>query len=127
MRLFACTLVLCLVSCSNLGPHVCTLIGCDSGTTVHLASKPADAYKIEVFAGPAIQQPAYVFDCPDPTKCVQDEFFPGLISDRLIVRVTVGSAVRTTQLNSVAYVSSQPNGPDCGPPCLQATVTADIP
>lgn len=118
--------LLCLVLAACTADTVCTLIGCFTGTTVHLTTKPLTPFKIEVFANGSTSGPAYVFDCPNPIQCGQDVGFPGLISDRLIVRVTVGTATRTTEIPNVTYSTSSPNGPKCGG-CQQATVTADPP
>lgn len=117
-----------LSSCSAvLGTRDCTLIGCESGVTVHLELRPTLAFRVEVFARSPDQQPAYVFECPNAGQCGQDIFFPGLIADRLFIRVTTAAGSRLTEIVQVQYQSSRPNGPDCDPDCRQATVTAAVP
>ena len=117
-------------ACGIFGPRgdkVCTLIGCDSGLTVHLNTKPAGTYRVEVFARGPDQQPAYVYDCSTAGICQQDIFFSGLIVDHPFIRVTTTVGTKLVEITTVTYVSSYPNGPDCGPPCRNATVNVDIP
>ena len=105
----------------------CTLIGCNSGLTVHLNAKPAGTYKVEVFPLSSNQQPAYVYECSDTASCQQDIFFAGLIVSHPFVRVTTSVGTKTVEILTVNYVTSRPNGPSCDPECKQATVNVDIP
>ena len=127
-------LVVCLFlggpACGVVGPRedkVCTLIGCNSGLTVHLNAKPAGTYKVEVFALSPNQQPVYVYECSNAASCQQDIFFASLIADHPFVRVTTSTGTKTTEVVTVNYVTSRPNGPGCDPECRQATVNVDIP
>ncbi|HEY2375572.1 MAG TPA: hypothetical protein VGH98_06315 [Gemmatimonadaceae bacterium] len=116
-----------LASCTAIsGEHTCTLIGCDSGLVVHLATMPTAPFRVEVRISPG-DQAAYVFDCTDLTRCSQDVFLNGLIADRATVTVIVGAASSTTTFNQIVYTTSQPNGPDCEPTCKQGTVQVSIP
>jgi len=105
----------------------CTLIGCNSGLTVHLTSLPASPFRIEVRT-PASVGTAYVFECNGTTvPCQPDVFFGDLIAERLFVTVIVGSASRETEFDQVTYTQTFPNGRRCGGACQNAIVTADVP
>jgi hypothetical protein len=113
------------IACSGL-TTVCTLLGCESGVTVHLASLPGGPFRVEVRprgAGDAV----YVFECNVGASCRQVVFFAGLITDYLVVTVKVAGAVRDTEITQVTYVSHRPNGPNCEPDCRTASVIAQVP
>ena len=117
-------------ACGVNGPRdgkECTLIGCNSGLTVHLNAKPTGTYKVEVFALSPNQQPVYVYECSVASSCQQDIFFSGLIVSHPFVRITTSIGTKTVEIPSVNYVTSRPNGPGCDPECRQATVNVDIP
>ena len=116
----------CGVISSN-DEKVCTLIGCNSGLTVHLNTKPAGTYKVEVFPLSPNQQPAYVYECSNVSSCQQDIFFASLIVSHPFVRITTSAGTKTVEIPTVNYVTSRPNGPGCDPECRQATVNVDIP
>jgi hypothetical protein len=124
---------ICLVAvgtlvCACSISTVCTLIGCESGMTVHLASLPATPFRVEV--RPAAGQGAvYVFECGSsaPIPCGQDIFFTDLIADHVFITVTAGGISRETEVTTVTYTSHRPNGPNCGPDCRTAVVTAAAP
>jgi hypothetical protein len=93
---------------------------------VHLSTLPSQPFAVEIRTGG--DDVAYVFDCTADTRhCRQDIFFPGLIAERLLVTVRVGAASRATEIAQVPYQHFQPNGPNCGPDCQSAVVTAEIP
>ncbi|HJQ35979.1 MAG TPA: hypothetical protein VKB93_02460 [Thermoanaerobaculia bacterium] len=112
-------------ACSS-ATAVCTLIGCESGVTVHLSALPSGPFHVEVKPSGA-SDVRYVFDCTGASDCRQDIFFPGLITEDVIVTVTVGSASKQTQVSNLAYESQRPNGADCPPDCRTVTVVAQIP
>ena len=96
-----------LVSCGILGldeGRACTLVGCMSGLTVHLAARPSGAYRVEVFASFPGQQPAYVYDCSAAGDCAQDIFFRDLIVDHPFIRV-----ITTTGTRRKSRASSTPS------------------
>ncbi len=120
--------LLTATGCGVIGPgDSCTLIGCNSGLTVHLSAKPTGAYKVEVFAVSPNQQPAYVYECSTASNCQQDIFFAGLIVSHPFVRITTSTGTKTVEIATMNYVTSRPNGPGCDPECRQATVNVDIP
>jgi hypothetical protein len=126
----AVSLLLCVAACGVVGPREdkgCTLIGCNSGLTVHLNAKPAGTFKVEVFAQSPNQQPVYVYECSNAASCPQDIFYSGLIVSHAYVRVTTSTGTKTVEIPAVNYVTSRPNGPGCDPECRQATVNVDIP
>ena len=121
----ACVTLSSTSACSSITIG-CTKIGCESGTTVHLASLPSGPFRIELRAGPPTGV-AYVFECTDTASCRQDVFFPGMIADHFWVTVRAGAATRTTEIITVTYTVTRPNGPNCEPECRTALVTAQIP
>ena len=122
--------LLATTGCGVLSPNgdkTCTLIGCNSGLTVHLNTKPTGTYKVEVFALSPNQQPSYVYECSNVSNCQQDIFFAGLIVSHPYVRITTSTGTKTVEIPTVNYVTSRPNGPACDPECRQATVNVDVP
>jgi len=105
----------------------CEMVGCDSGLTVRLTGDPTAPFRVEVFAGAPGQQPMYVYECADVSRCRQDAFFPGLILESAAIRVTTAGGSRLTTFDRIEYRTYRPNGDDCPPECRQAMVTADIP
>ena len=117
-----------LTACGSLtGERACTLIGCESGLTVHLATLPAAPFRVEVAPRAGVGQPVYVYECATSAACGPNLFFPGFIAEQVVVTVRVGAAARTTTISQVTYERFRPNGPDCPPECLQSTVTAEVP
>jgi hypothetical protein len=110
----------------GIGSAHCTLIGCYSGIAVHLAALPSGPYKVEILVAGAAPG-LYEYDCAGGEACQQDIFFPELLLDRIIVKVTTPLGSRTTEIPNPVYATSRPNGPDCPPLCLRATVTAQLP
>lgn len=111
----------------GIGSTHCTLIGCTDGITVHLTTLPAGSYRVEILVGNGPGGLSYAYDCAGGPGCQQDIFFPELVLDRIIVRVTTPLGSRDTEIANPVYVTSQPNGPDCSPTCRQASVTAQLP
>ena len=117
------------IACSHNPPQltrVCTLIGCSSGTIVHLAALPSGPFRIEV-RSPGSQDVAYVSECGPASACRQDVFFPDLVADRLSITVKAGGSSRETEVSDIHYENSHPNGPDCPPDCRRAVITVPIP
>ena len=110
----------------GIGDHVCTEIGCSDGITVHLPTLPAGPYTVELVVGPG-DGPSYAYNCAGGSNCQQDIFFPELVLDRIVVRVTTSLGSRLTEISNPVYVTTRPNGPDCPPECRQITVTAQLP
>ncbi len=104
---------------------VCTEIGCSSGLTVHLPSVPTGAYKVELLF--PMSDVAYTYECPGTGACKQDIFFETYVFETAIVRVTTTNGVRTTTVSNITYVAHRPNGPDCPPLCIVATVSVPLP
>jgi hypothetical protein len=114
------------LACSGV-TTVCTLIGCDGGITVHLASLPNGPFRVEL-RPPGAQGASYVFERGSAAvPCRQDIFFADLIADHLFATVTAGGASRDTEITQVRYTSHRPNGPSCPPDCRTAVVTAQVP
>jgi hypothetical protein len=116
-----------LAGCNSLGPHTCTLIGCQNGLTVRLSTMPAAPFRVELRVASPTSQPAYVYDCSNPASCAQGAFFPDFSGEHAFVTVVTSAGTRTTEVTRIEYRVSRPNGPNCPPECRQATVTADVP
>lgn len=113
--------------CDILGiGTACTLIGCYNGIAVHLAALPSGPYKVEILVAGAAPG-LYEYDCAGGEACQQDVFFPELVLDRIVVKVTTSLGSRITEIANPVYETSRPNGPDCSPLCRQASVTAQLP
>jgi hypothetical protein len=127
--LLGATLVVLTASCDPsrfFGAEGCTLIGCDSGVSVRLSSQPVGAIKIEVFEGPPTSNiVAYVYECV--ANCLKEVKFRGFTPDHPYVRITYGGVTQVTDVPSVTYTISRPNGPKCGPECKQGTVDVPLP
>jgi hypothetical protein len=118
-------------ACNALGTGegpICTDIGCTSGITVHLPALPSGPYEVEILVGGTGSGGlSYAYECVGGPSCQQDVFFPELVLDRIIVRVTTPAGSRLTEIANPMYVTARPNGPNCPPVCRQARVTADLP
>jgi hypothetical protein len=110
----------------GIGSRHCTEIGCTDGITVHLPVVPTGSYTVEIVVGGGGGL-SYAYDCAGGPPCQQDIFFPELVLDRIIVKVTTSLGSRQTEIANPVNVTSQPNGPDCPPLCRQAWVTAQLP
>jgi len=85
-----------------------------------------ESYKVEIIVAGAAPG-LYEYACAGGEACQQDIFFPELILDRIVVKVTTSLGSRTTEIPNPVYARSRPNGPDCPPLCLQTSVTAQLP
>ena len=111
----------------GIGSTHCTLIGCTDGITVRLTALPTGPYRVEILVGSGPGGPSYAYDCAGGSACLQDIFFPELVLNSIIVRVTTPLGTRDTEIANPVYETSRPNGPDCPPLCRQASVTAQLP
>jgi hypothetical protein len=120
-RRAALAAVVLAAGCGSDAVSVCPLLGCMSGLTVHLASLPAAPFRLEITVDGDLDV-VYSYDCTTAVRCNQDVMFPGLTADNVHVTVRVGNAVRSTDA-APSYIRSHPNGPNCPPECLTATIT----
>ena len=104
----------------------CTLVGCDSGLTVRLTPLPTEPYRVELLV-PGAQEPSYAYECDGGSDCPPYIRFPELFPLRVWVRVTTAGDSRVTEFTNVDYEKSFPNGRSCGPTCVHATVTVEVP
>jgi|SRR4029079_5473164 hypothetical protein len=121
LRVGGAIVLLALAAGCSDAVSVCTELGCMSGLTIHLTSLPAAPFRIEVTVG-GYPDILYSYDCMTGPRCDQDAWFPGLIADRVHVTVRVGTSSRSTDITP-AYVHFRPNGPNCPPDCLSATIS----
>jgi hypothetical protein len=122
-RSFSAACVALLAGCNGIIDGTCTLIGCESGLLVQLAQTPTGPYRIEVFSFAG--GPHYVFECANPGSC-EPARFTDYTPASVTIRVTTSAGTRE-ETAQPAYAESQPNGPNCGPTCRQATVTVALP
>ena len=115
-----------LSGCSIFGPEACTLVGCINGLTVRLTSLPTEPYSVELRV-PGAEQPFYAYECDGGSSCRQAIHSPLLSLSHILVRVTTVAGSLDTEVPNVDYIKTYPNGRDCPPPCLYATVTAEVP
>jgi hypothetical protein len=106
--------------------RVCSLVGCESGLTVHLASLPSGPFRVEVRPSGAYDV-VYVFECTSSANCRQEIFFAGLVSTHVEITVKTGIGSRTTESQFLTYTHFQPNGPECEPDCQRADMTVPVP
>jgi hypothetical protein len=128
-RIVPATLLAFAAGCDvlGIGSTHCTLIGCTDGITVHLTALPTGPYRVEILVGSGPGGLSYAYDCAGGPTCQQVIFFPELVPDRIIVRVTTSLGSRDTEISNPVYSTLRPNGPDCPPLCRQASVTAQLP
>ena len=119
----AAILILLLAAACTSAIEVCSLLGCSSGLTVKFDRTPDIAY--QVAARTNDPSPRFVFDCPNPSRCVWAffaDYTPGLV----IITVTTSRGSRDYTV-SPHYETSRPNGPNCSPECRNAIVTVAFP
>jgi hypothetical protein len=68
-----------------------------------------------------------MYACAGGPGCQQDIFFPELVLEHIIVRVTTSLGSMNTEIANPVYTTSRPNGPDCPPVCRQILVNAQLP
>ncbi len=113
--------------CSILAPEeACTLVGCTSGLSVRLTSLPTEPYRVELLV-PGARRPFHFYECDGGSSCLQAIHSPLLALSHISVTVTTAAGSRVTDVPNVEYERYYPNGPDCPPPCLNATITAEVP
>ena len=122
MRTWPALLLGLFLGCS--GPLVCTEIGCDDGLVVRFDRTPTGAFRVEA-QGDGADPPA-VFECADTSRCPPSAFFPGLVAERVTVRVTTPEGTVAQQFTP-KYERQYPNGRSCGAACRQAHVTVRLP
>jgi len=125
-RSVAGALVALLAGCTGITDGACTLLACENGLAVELASAPDGAYTVEVFTAASQNGPHYIFQCVDPATCGTSAFFAEFTPVNVVVRVTTGGRTHEETVTP-AYQQVRPNGPNCGPECKQATVTVALP
>ena len=111
------------------GCFACELRGCDSGLLVQLTPTPppTEPYRVELLV-PGAQEPSYAYECDRSSACPSSIIrFPDLLPLRVWVRVTMAGDSRITKFTNVDYETSSPNGRSCGPTCVHAIVTAEVP
>lgn len=118
-------IALCVAACSGNAAEsepqqVCTLIGCNDGLSVVVASALAQDYSVTVKSGGAT---LHTFTCRAGSEC--RAFLENQTPAQVTIEIAT-SAGTVTRSYTPEYKVSQPNGPDCPPECRQATVTVNV-
>ncbi len=100
-------------------PVPCTLIGCTDGLTVQIEGTLPTAFVLEAVA-PA--GPPVIVECPDSALCGSNIFLEGFTPEEVTIRLSFDSDSVSETFNPF-YETYLPNGPDCPPECLVASVT----
>ena len=120
--LFIATLI-SVSGCDPFAPRVCSLVGCTSELTVRLIGVPQTEYVLEI-RSPGSDP--IVFECDPEAPCESvlrlRDFAPESVE--VSIRSDAGS---TTQVFEPDYTEDYPNGPDCEPLCLTATIRVSMP
>lgn len=115
-------LAVVLLAACNPVVQMCTEMGCDDALVVRFDRAPAGAYRVEAITAPGAA-PA-VFECGAGETCPA-AYFPGLVAERVTIRVTTSAGVRTQEFTP-DYEPEYPNGRSCPAACQQATVTVQL-
>lgn len=105
------------VGCGILIPKGCTLIGCDSGLLVELEGAPSDPFTMTATATGGETQ---TIECSGPEDCYLffQDFTPAEVT------VTYESGEQVVEITfSPEYSRIRPNGEDCPPECINASVS----
>jgi hypothetical protein len=114
-----------VTSCSRAEPPAaCTLIGCDDGVAVELATVPPAPFSVELTPLPG--GPPTIKECTATAACGTTLFFEEVRADSGGVRVTSTEGTYTVS-SRVAYSTTRPNGPQCQPACRQARLRVVVP
>lgn len=111
---------LALVSCKSPLSVVCTDVGCDSGLFIELEGPTDESFTITAISGSSEPR---VIECTAAEACwlFIPDYAPAL------VRIIYESADRTVEGEfDPDWELRYPNGRDCGPACVNATVILDL-
>ena len=97
----------------------CDQAGCYNGLSVTLTNGPAEPYRIEAYSGGTAR---YVHSCTGgPCTAFFVDYLPAFVGISIVTESdTTHQGLRPN------YAYSRPNGPDCPPRCLNATVTITL-
>ena len=111
-----------LTSCDDVIGHECTLIGCLNGLHVEIQGLPDTHYEVVVSEPDGESRVGSCVASPSGSCWVWfDDFYPSEVT------INVTGADQTVSVTlQPAYQESQPNGPDCGPTCREATIEIDF-
>lgn len=102
--------------CNPFAPQDCTLIGCDTGLLIHLIDAPEELYTVTVTAGDRTES----YNCTVADRCPLPFFLDFTPEDVTVVYQS--DSVRVERTFEPEYRRLRPNGSDCSPDCLTATV-----
>lgn len=123
LLLLPLSLLLCAACTPESEATACTLIGCESGVTVQLATLPSAPFAVELTPAGG---PSTIKECVTAEACGSELFFSGVSADSVTVTVRSAAGESTTRAKA-EYAVSRPNGPQCDPECRQARVKATVP
>jgi hypothetical protein len=96
-------------------------MGCESGLTVMIEPRPAGSFRVEAAADDSVR----TVECDAQRPCEGGAFFRDFTADRATIRVIVANDT-TTRTVAPSYEALTPNGPECPPTCMRATVTVSL-
>ena len=102
--------------------HGCTLIGCSDGLVVQLEGVDVESWT------PTAEAPGgetRVVECSDASACADFVHLEGFTPEEVTIRWEAGDRVVAVGL-APSYRRYRPNGEDCPPECLQATITLRV-
>ena len=106
--------------CGVVGPRVCTEMGCSSGLVVDLQG--ASDVPFTLTASVAGRAPE-TLECQSPDACLL--LFEDLTAAEVTLTYTSGG-VTVQRTFTPEYERIRPNGEDCPPECVSATVVFDV-
>lgn len=118
---------LALLSLVGLGGCGCTLVGCANALRVQFTTAPSAPFSVELLSLAATEPAIDRVDCPQVNSCNRDVYFYSASVTQATVRVITSAGARDSKFTDIRYTKSYPNGKECGPTCLNASVTAAIP
>jgi hypothetical protein len=118
---------LALLSLVGLGGCGCTLVGCANALRVQFTTAPSAPFSVELLSLSATEPAVDRVDCPQVNSCNTDVYFYGASVSQATIRVITTAGARDSKFADIRYTKSYPNGKECGPTCLNASVTAAIP
>lgn len=127
MRLAAGARASALLLLLGLGGCGCDLVGCANGLRVQFTSAPSAPFSVELLSLSATEPAVDRVNCPQVNSCNADVYFFGTSVSQATIRVITTAGARDSKFTDIRYTKSYPNGRQCSPTCLNASVTAAIP
>ena len=115
--------VVFVAGCGVAEATICTEIGCSPGLLIEFSGTIPEDFTVEVRTEGAVP---FVVTCSASIPCGSKIFAAGIVGDAVEVIITQ-DGVPVTYSFMPEYEERRPNGPDCPPACLEATVQVAFP